>query len=1159
MKKRIVTILLIMAFIVLWMMPAGMASMTEGDPTFSYSIELKKDGAVVTDYSTLNTGDTVTATVYFTRTDIEDGGEYEAWGLQININSFGLDYVDGSGVGYSIEDEYGETTIPATSFTVYAVSGMGTIKFYYLTGNKDVVFSLDKEETVSATYTVNGERPVEVSVPEPIIYLGGQENPIHVTNGYQVTFDVNGGSYPEGTADPSGLYQKDAEITLPSAQKTGFVFMGWRDASNDEGTIYPAADVYTVTGAITLKAVWGYSVAFDANGGSLPSGVEAEQTVESGTEMILPEPVKEGAEFVGWENSAGEIVTSPYTVSGDVQLTAVWGYSVTYEYAAAPTGVPELPESLSKQVPGTEITVADAPASVTGYVFTGWEITEPAGTAVSGGKFTMPAANVTITGTWKVDANNNGIPDEDETKYTVTYVYAGAPESAPAVPAQVMDQLSGLEVTVADAPAPVSGYVFTGWEITEPAGTAVSGGKFTMPAANVTITGTWKVDANNNGIPDEDETKYTVTYVYAGAPESAPAVPAQVTDLLSGIEVTVADAPAPVTGYVFTSWEITEPAGIAISGGKFTMPAANVTITGTWKVDANNNGTPDEDETKYTVTYVYAGAPESAPALPAQVTDQLSGLKVTVADAPAAVTGYEFLGWQITSPEGIAIEEGKFTMPEADVTITGTWQAVIYTVAYNTNGGTEIGPVTSAYNSTIKLPGADASVKDGYTLVAWSNGDDRFAPGADYLVTGNVTLNAVWGGVITFDSNGGSAVDSMTVENGVTIELPETSRNGYTFNGWQDQEGNVYGAGDEYTVDGNLTLTALWTQNPTPTPPPPPPPSDTVDVSVEKVWADEGEHPTSITVRLLADGTDTGMNAELSDRNGWAYTWTDLDKRNDDGSAVAYTVEEDVPEGYVATYSGSANEGFVITNTNEEDITDDPDLPLYGDPDLQLNTEDHFAYIIGVPGGYVRPEDNITRAETATILFRLLTDESRDKYWSTSNPFSDVSAGDWYNNAISTLANAGILNGRPDGTFGPNEPITRAEYAVMFVRFFKVVQSEQDMFPDIAGHWAREYINSAALYGFINGRPDGTFGPNDYILRCEAFTLTNRVLGRKPDKDHLHEDMVIWSDNTPDKWYYAQVQEATNSHEFEMSGEDTGTPYENWVSILPTRDWTALE
>ena len=246
------------------------------------------------------------------------------------------------------------------------------------------------------------------------------------------------------------------------------------------------------------------------------------------------------------------------------------------------------------------------------------------------------------------------------------------------------------------------------------------------------------------------------------------------------------------------------------------------------------------------------------------------------------------------------------------------------------------------------------------------------------------------------------------------------------------------------------------------------------------------------------------------------------------------------------------------TPTPSPEPTDEPDEPLYP-PAPELNTEEHFGYIIGTPGGLVRPEDNITRAETATILFRLLTDESRAAYWSTTNSFSDVSSDAWYNNAVSTLENAGIIKGRPDGTFGPTEPITRAEYAVMFARFFDAVPSSRDLFPDIAGHWAREYINTAAQLGFINGRPDGTFGPNDNILRCEAFTLTNRVLGRKPDKDHLHEDMVVWSDNTPDKWYYAQVQEATNSHEYQMYGEDTDSPYEDWTAITPMRDWAALE
>ena len=229
-------------------------------------------------------------------------------------------------------------------------------------------------------------------------------------------------------------------------------------------------------------------------------------------------------------------------------------------------------------------------------------------------------------------------------------------------------------------------------------------------------------------------------------------------------------------------------------------------------------------------------------------------------------------------------------------------------------------------------------------------------------------------------------------------------------------------------------------------------------------------------------------------------------------------------------------------------------------PGPELNTEDHFGYIIGYPDKTIRPENNITRAETATILFRLLTDESRTRYWSTSNNFSDVPSTSWFNAAVSTLSNAGIINGYPDGTFRPDEPVTRAEYAVMFSRFFDVIDSEGVSFSDIEGHWAKQWILSSASRGFINGYPDGTFRPDNKITRAEAMTLTNRVLGRRPDKDHLHKDMVVWSDNSdPNVWYYADVQEASNSHEFVMQNAGTDNAYEEWQAITATRDWAALE
>ena len=236
---------------------------------------------------------------------------------------------------------------------------------------------------------------------------------------------------------------------------------------------------------------------------------------------------------------------------------------------------------------------------------------------------------------------------------------------------------------------------------------------------------------------------------------------------------------------------------------------------------------------------------------------------------------------------------------------------------------------------------------------------------------------------------------------------------------------------------------------------------------------------------------------------------------------------------------------------DKDDEDEEPEEDLSG-----LNTTDHYAYIAGYEDGTVRPDGNITRAEVATIFFRLMTDEYRETCWSTSSGFTDVTAANWYNNAISTTANAGWVSGYPDGTFRPDAYITRAEFATIAARFLSDVYSGTSMFTDISGHWAEDYINRAAAAGWINGYADGTFRPNAYITRAEAVTLINRMLDRAPDANHLLADMVRWPDNPETAWYYADIQEATNSHDYTRAG--TGN-YEVWTELLANRDWAALE
>ena len=245
-------------------------------------------------------------------------------------------------------------------------------------------------------------------------------------------------------------------------------------------------------------------------------------------------------------------------------------------------------------------------------------------------------------------------------------------------------------------------------------------------------------------------------------------------------------------------------------------------------------------------------------------------------------------------------------------------------------------------------------------------------------------------------------------------------------------------------------------------------------------------------------------------------------------------------------------------NPNNPDNPDNPDAP--NRPGLDKGG--HYAYIIGYPDGLVHPEYQITRAESTTIFFRMLLEESRQYYWSQVNPYPDVAPYQWFNNAISTMTNAGIVEGYPDGSFRPDGNITRAEFAAMAVRFFTGEDAEvsDNVFPDVQDHWANYEINLAYAHDLIQGYPDGTFKPDQEITRAEAITIVNRVLERYPHKDHLLEDMIRWPDNMDESiWYYADVQEATNSHVFDMHRDEKPLPHEHWTSLLPVRDWAALE
>ena len=266
--------------------------------------------------------------------------------------------------------------------------------------------------------------------------------------------------------------------------------------------------------------------------------------------------------------------------------------------------------------------------------------------------------------------------------------------------------------------------------------------------------------------------------------------------------------------------------------------------------------------------------------------------------------------------------------------------------------------------------------------------------------------------------------------------------------------------------------------------------------------------------------------------------------------------------GAVSTYTfENVVDNHTIHATFARKHTPTPSTPTVEIPDddaLGLNTTDHFAYIVGYGNGEVRPQNNITRAEVATIFFRLLTDDVRAENLTKTNRYSDVAATSWYNTAVSTLSSMGIITGYPDGTFRPNAAITRAEFAAIAARFDNDGDKTAAKFSDIATHWAKDEISIAYNNGWITGYPDGTFGPQRDITRAETMTLVNRVLNRQPEtEDDLLPNMTVWTDNAnPKAWYYLTVQEATNSHYYEFK---TNSQYEKWTELRETRDWKAPE
>ena len=524
---------------------------------------------------------------------------------------------------------------------------------------------------------------------------------------------------------------------------------------------------------------------------------------------------------------------------------------------------------------------------------------------------------------------------------------------------------------------------------------------------------------------------------------------------------------------------------------------------------------------------------------------------------------------------------------------------------------------TVPYGSTLRkerisLPTPVPGEATYYFFKDWDL-DNLFYTDPDVLdmpVRSDLTFVAQWWPVVTFDANGGawSSVETIETMHYVKIQTDTEKvaaestpvRNGYTFLGWYTDDGNR--ANFEDTVNGPKTLYAHWAKN-----------AAVTFRIVNGTWSGGAAEDKTVTVVLYpqADGTASGtLDASYvpqimlpapgyeniaggweqtpnTDPNGitgdvtYVYRFGSTGGGSSSGHSTRYTLhyesnggtaykDERCSSGTKVTLDKTpTRESYTFTGWYADkaltqkitSVTMNSDKTVYagweatGVPD-KLNGDDHFAYVVGYSDSTVRPNANISRAEVATIFFRLLKSDIRDGNLTADNEFSDVSDGQWHNKAISTMAKLGIVKGRRADRFDPDASITRAEFAAICARFSTRSVENSSSFSDISGHWAENEIERAAAFGWISGYPDGTFRPDARITRAEAMTMINRVLCRMPQsKSDLLDSMVTWPDNKPSDWHYLAVQEATNSHDFDRQGE-VG---ESWTKLTSVPDWTRYQ
>lgn len=800
-------------------------------------------------------------------------------------------------------------------------------------------------------------------------------------------------------------------------------------------------------------------------------------------------------------------------------------YKVTYDYGTAPSGASTLPTEATYKY-GATVTVADK-ATAPGYNFDGWK---KDGTVTT--SFEMPAQNVTLTGSWtlkdptavNVDLNNHiyktftsDTADIPNGKLTFNVTVSGKSDNAASMTRSGSVEFTKQDVTTSKAFTFASNpLTFTAageymFEVVEDTTTTING--LTYNVGNGTHTFTIVVDkkANTNelevkevrvGTAEYTGNALTATLAYATITNNY-VEPKKTFDLNNTIFKTF----TPVSGglpiptgegisYTFTArmTEQTEE-GFAVgnTGRNYTLKA---TLTGE---------VTEANKVPFVVDSTTSSEVEFAPGTYYFLVQE---------DSTAAVTGTVNGRIHNDSQAYLLI----LTVKEDLTFETDVKTAVVVTSLEEPTPG--LGTIT--FNNTYeeKEPGKYTIKFSDLIVKCLTKEGSKAFTGAEF--TANVTgwkymekEAKPWAMLANATSFAFTDLPSRT--------LTATFLADAVFN--PDNEAYRPFTGDTLTVEEGDYLFLIEENN----------------GGQSNITYDEAKYWLAVRVRFEDDEPIVAV---------YRRTYTAGDSYN--------TVFENETKWSDPIPANITPVTFYNTiDTGKDDYYPIIIPTIIGKDTGMLNKTDHFAYVIGYPDGTVHPNGQITRAEVATIFFRLLRDEVRDGAFTTSNTYSDVAYGKWYNNPISTMSALGIITGYPDGTFKPNKPITRAEFAAIAARFDETQSGKSATFSDVIGHWAAKEIGIAYYNDWIKGYPDGTFKPDQNITRAEAMTLINRVLERKPESPaDLLTNMNKWTDNMDtSKWYYLDVQEATNSHGYTRKTFN----YELWRQMLPDPDWSRYE